>query len=207
MNKLPQKILCFVTPYLPKQEKSIPFIEFTKYAIDGGVNMIQIRDKNTSINILEKFSEKIYQFAGNEVCIMINAKFPSLSTHISGTHFPEKVNVTRFSPLPKNKLFGQSVHSINSAINSEKNKLDYITVGSIYKSHSHPNGISSGTKLIKNISNRTNIPIIAIGGITEQNAESVIKSGADGIALISEITKNKNPYNITKSLSKIIGIR
>ena len=207
MNKLPQKILCFVTPYLPKQEKSIPFIEFTKYAIDGGVNMIQIRDKNTSINILEKFSEKIYQFAGNEVCIMINSKFPSLSTHISGTHFPEKVNVSRFSPLPKNKLFGQSVHSINSAINSEKNKLDYITVGSIYKSHSHPNGISSGTKLIKNISNRTNIPIIAIGGITEQNAESVIKSGSDGIALISEITKNKNPYNITKSLSKIIGIR
>ena len=78
MNKLPQKILCFVTPYLPKQEKYIPFIEFTKYAIDGGVNMIQIRDKNTSINLLENFAEKIYQFAGNEICIMINSKFPSV---------------------------------------------------------------------------------------------------------------------------------
>lgn len=207
MNKLPQKILCFVTPSLPIEEKYIPFIEFTKYAIDGGVNMIQIRDKNISINLLEKFSERIYQIAGKEICIMINSEFPSNATHISGTHFPEKINVSKFLPLPKNKLYGQSVHSINSAINSEKNKLDYIIAGSVYKSQSHPNGISSGTKLIKNISNRTNIPIIAIGGITEQNAEAVIKSGADGIALISEITKNKNPYLITKSLSKIIGIR
>ena len=156
MNKLPQKIVCFFTPYLPKQEKYNAFLEFTKYAIDGGVNMIQIRDKNTAINLLEKFSEKIYQIAGNEICIMINSNFPSLSSHISGTHFPEEINISKFSSLPKNKLYGQSVHSINSAINSEKNKLDYIIAGSVFKSHSHPNGIYSGTKLIKNISNKTN---------------------------------------------------
>ena len=204
MQKLPERILCFVTPSITKFNSN-SFFEFIKYAIDGGVNMIQIRDKKAKSHELKQFSTKLYKIAGNEIIVMINSEFIPNYPNISGIHFPEKINVSKFSPLPKNKIFGQSTHSLGSAKISEENGINYLIVGSIFKSNSHPNGNISGTSIIKEIVKSTSLPVIGIGGITLENAESVIKSGANGIAVISEISRFKNPYKISKSLSEIIN--
>lgn len=204
MQKLPERILCFVTPSIT-EFNSNSFFEFIKYAIDGGVNMIQIRDKKAKSHELENFSTKLYEIAGNEIIVMVNSEFIPTYSNISGIHFPEKINVSKFSPLPKNKIFGQSTHNLRSAKSSNENGINYLIVGSIFKSNSHPNGNVSGTRIIKEIVKNISIPMIGIGGITLENAASVIQSGANGIAVISEIYRFKNPYKISKSLFEIIN--
>lgn len=84
---------------------------------------------------------------------------------------------------------GASVHSIDEAIEAEKLGVDYILVGHIYETKCKEGLKGRGETFIKDISEKVSIPIIAIGGITDENTANVIESGATGIAIMSSVMK------------------
>tara|TARA_Y100000815_G_C13188401_1_gene441983 strand:- start:199 stop:747 length:549 start_codon:yes stop_codon:yes gene_type:complete len=175
-------------------------------AIDGGVNMVQIRQKDANYEELSEFTSMILKLEKNTTLIMVNSETPINIHGTAGTHFPEKTDSKTLYPWPQNKIYGQSVHSVISAKRAETNKINYVIAGTIFPSSSHPNGLISGTKLIRDISKEISIPVIGIGGITQYNAMQVIESGASGIAVISSISKYKDTYKASKSLADAIGI-
>ncbi|KHO38806.1 thiamine monophosphate synthase [Clostridium tetani] len=88
------------------------------------------------------------------------------------------------------RKLGVSVHSLDEAVEAEKLGADYILAGHIYETECKEGLKGRGQNFIKSISQKVSIPIIAIGGITEENTANVIKSGAKGIAIMSSAMKN-----------------
>jgi thiamine-phosphate diphosphorylase len=65
-------------------------------------------------------------------------------------------------------------------------------LGTIYPSRSHPGGATGGLELVAQVSREARVPVIAIGGITVENAGEVIRAGASGVAVISAILAAKD---------------
>ena len=99
------------------------------------------------------------------------------------------------------KVIGVSTHSLKDALFAQKNSADFITFGNIYPAPSKQ-GVTGfkGPEAIKEIRKKIKIPLIAIGGIKEENIKDVILNGADGVAVISAIMGAEKPYEAAKGL-------
>ena len=171
-------------------------------AVEAGLDIVQVRSRSASTIQLYELAHKIRILFPSikliinnniEVALAVNAEAIQLS---ESSMSPEAV---RFKI--ENRLYiGKSVHSLDAAINAEKSGVDYLIVGTIFPSNSHPGFTASGVDLIKNITSSVSIPVLGIGGITHKNSDSVINNGAFGVAVIGEILHANDVYQATKIL-------
>ena len=171
-------------------------------AVKAGLDIVQVRSKSASTIQLYELAHKIRILFPSikliinnniEVALAVNAEAIQLS---ESSMSPE---AARFKI--ENRLYiGKSVHSLDAAINAEKSGVDYLIVGTIFPSNSHPGFTASGVDLIKNITSSVSIPVLGIGGITHKNSDSVINNGAFGVAVIGEILHANDVYQATKIL-------
>jgi thiamine-phosphate diphosphorylase len=87
---------------------------------------------------------------------------------------------------------GRSVHSAEEARAVAPDALDYVELGTIFPSRSHPGGQTLGLDAIRGAAG-CGVPIVAVGGITPENAGAVIAAGADGVAVITAILGQRDP--------------
>lgn len=93
--------------------------------------------------------------------------------------------------LKKNKIIGITCHGSKKLIlNAIKEKPDYIALGSFFKSKLKPKAKKAQKNLIKWSKQRTNLPIVAIGGINNKNYKSLMKFGVNYLAISSYIWNN-----------------
>ena len=106
--------------------------------------------------------------------------------------------------LGKKKIIGITCHGSKRLIlNAIKEKINYIALGSFFKSKLKPDAKKAQKKLIKWTKKRTNLPIVAIGGINNKNFKSLMKLGVNYLALSSYIWNNPRlkPYKAIKKFS------
>lgn len=88
---------------------------------------------------------------------------------------------------------GCSVHSVQEAIDKEKQGAHFLLYGHIYETKSKdglaPRGLSALTKVVQSV----NIPVIAIGGIKPSNIVETVNTGAKGVAILSGILLADDP--------------
>src|SRR4051794_3258765 len=106
---------------------------------------------------------------------------------------------------PERFLLGRSVHSVDGAIRAAEDGAGYLLAGTIFPSRSHPGGGTHGTELIRAIRARTGLPLIAIGGINASNVADVMDAGADGVAVISAVLGESNPWQSASALARLAG--
>jgi thiamine-phosphate diphosphorylase len=70
---------------------------------------------------------------------------------------------------------------------------DYLLAGNVFGSRTHPGEPAAGTVLVETICREVRVPVIAIGGITPQNAPECLRSGAAGVAVVSGIADAADP--------------
>jgi thiamine-phosphate diphosphorylase len=87
---------------------------------------------------------------------------------------------------------GRSVHTVDEAAAAVQEGADYLMVGSVYDSASHPDRPAAGVDLVRHTS-RLGIPVIAIGGITPARAAEVREAGAYGVAAIRALWEAPDP--------------
>ena len=199
MKRLPKPpFLCFVT----NRNKTCrrPITDIVKYAIDGGVNIIQIREKDLNDHDLFELSFKIKNIIQKQAVLIINSNLKiAQSCNADGLHLSENANLPK--TFDENQMIlSQALHSskINSIRNSKS--IDLLVVGNIYKTATHPNLEPKGIKIIEELKNKTKIPYIGIGGINNTNIKPIIQNGAQGIAIISAISESDNPEITTKDI-------
>jgi len=78
----------------------------------------------------------------------------------------------------------------------------YLIAGPIFASPSHPSAAPAGLSLIREITPIASVPVIAIGGVTPENARDVMQAGAHGIAVISAILGSDDPRLAAQRLAK-----
>lgn len=115
-----------------------------------------------------------------------------------------KITKARFA-LGSNKIIGLSVNTIEQIQNVETQFADYIGIGAIFSTNNKPDvEMIWGVNGLNMASLVSSLPIVAIGGIDESNASTVMNAGADGIAAIGAFHNAKDPFLATKNLIKII---
>ena len=90
-------------------------------------------------------------------------------------------------------MVGRSVHGVEEAVAAEQEGADYLILGTIYGTASHPGREGSGPRLVAQVKARVQTPVYAIGGINPSNAGEVMRGGADGIAVIRSILASPRP--------------
>ena len=98
------------------------------------------------------------------------------------------------------KLIGVSIHSFEEGIEAYKLGADYLLYGHVFETDCKKDISPRGTKDIEKLSKNIDIPIIGIGGISKDNFGKVINSGADGIAIMSSLMKDKNPKELIEAM-------
>ncbi|UTR09897.1 thiazole tautomerase TenI [Evansella sp. LMS18] len=95
-------------------------------------------------------------------------------------------------------LAGRSVHSLEEAVDAEKEGSDYLLFGHVFSTKSKVGVQPRGTERLKEITEKTRLPVIAIGGITPENTKQVIETGAAGIAVMSGILEAADPVGAAR---------
>jgi thiamine-phosphate pyrophosphorylase len=95
---------------------------------------------------------------------------------------------------------GRSVHDVEEAVEAEHAGADYLLLGTLFATRSHPDRVPAGPEIVTRVRAATRLPIVGIGGITAANAGIVIAAGAEGVAAISVIQDAGDVAAATKEL-------
>ncbi|MGH2507094.1 MAG: thiamine phosphate synthase [Ktedonobacteraceae bacterium] len=179
--------LCLVTD--PERPNLIQKVE---RALAAGVTMLQLRGHMLS-------SAHLYTLASvlRPLCQQYQATFivndrvdiglavDADGLQLGGHSLP--LTVAR-QLVGEHRLLGASVHSQKAACAAVAAGADFLLVGTIFASPSHPGGPTSGPQLVRTLrSLGLSLPLLAIGGINSSNAQQLIQAGSDGVAVISAI--------------------
>lgn len=208
-NKLKNIDLYFITDSSLSKKNNI---EDVKAAIRGGVKIIQYREKKLSKEEMIKEAKKIKEICKeNDVLFLIN-DFVDVALEIDadGVHLGlEDMSYGKARKILGKKIIGLTAHNKEEAIEFERIGADYVGVSPIFNTTTKKDaGRAMGTEELKEIINTVNIPCVAIGGITEENMESVIRAGADSVAMISAVvTKDNVEETVRNIIQKIKNIK
>jgi thiamine-phosphate pyrophosphorylase len=203
-NSRGEAILCYVTDrrILPLEnpgdasEALLPKIGAVAAA---GIDWIQIRDKDLSGKDATDLTNKALQRAAKAAAratparILVNDRLDvALSERAGGVHLGEKslpvVEARRLtvSRVPgQDFLIGVSCHSLEAAKAAEKDGADYIFYGPVFATPSKvAYGTPQGLDRLAEVCHSVSLPVLAIGGVTPENAASCLAAGAKGIAAI-----------------------
>jgi thiamine-phosphate pyrophosphorylase len=168
-------IRCYVT-----DRRQGDVLSFAARAVRNGVDMIQVREKDLPAKDLFDLVHRIRNIAaGTKTRILVNDRLDvALASGVDGVHLPgDGLPPDRVRPFVK--LLGVSTHNIEEAMEAERAHADFIVFGPVFDS---PGKTAVGLEPLRNIVPSVRIPILAIGGITDSNAEEALKAGAAGIA-------------------------
>ena len=198
---LPSPCLCLVTNrQLIGCEEMLGVI---KESVRGGVNMVQLREKDLPGRRLADLSSRLSEVISSETFLIVNERIDVAAISEShGVQMGEEglsTDVAR-AMLGEECLVGRSVHSVDGAKIAEKEGADFLLVGTMFPSSTHPGEAAAGPRLITMITSVCSLPIIGIGGINESNVASVIEAGAQGVAVISGILKSSDPNLTARNL-------
>jgi len=203
MNKLLTPLLCYVT-----HDQESP-VDQARAALEGGAGMIQLRHKSASGSSLAAWAREI-----QDLCTRYNALFIvndrldiAMVTEARGVHLgQEDIPVDQAQKIFRpDGIIGCSCDTLEEARKAEQDGADYIGLGHIFPTGSkQKNGPPLGPGYITRVKHELRIPVIAIGGITHENARDVMLAGADGIAVISAIGMASDPVKATAELKKIL---
>lgn len=101
-------------------------------------------------------------------------------------------------------LIGASVHDLPAADTAKHGGADYLVVGSVFPTQSHPGLEPAGTEMVRAVSD-TGLPVIGIGGVTAERAGQVLKAGAYGVAVISAVWSADDPVTATENLCEALA--
>jgi thiamine-phosphate pyrophosphorylase len=177
-------------------------------AIEGGVNLVQLREKDLIEGELLELAQQTRSVTEGRALFFVNGSARvAENAKADGVHLPDVR--PRLPALPAGEqeeslyphlLIGRSVHDLAGARRAVEAGADYLQVGAIFPTESHPGGAPVGVDLIEQIREMTSLPLIAVGGIDETNAELCMAAGADGVAVISSIGGAPNPHKVAERL-------
>lgn len=193
-RRWPERVLMLVTDRSQCGDRSLP--EVVAEAIEGGVNVVQLREKDLPAGELVALARQLRGVCGHQALLLINDRVDvAMLSGADGVHLPENGLPTAAvrKLLPPSFRIGRSVHTINAARQAEQDGADYLLIGTIFASPSHPGQTPGGPELVRGVVRRVQLPVVAIGGVTAENVEQCWNAGASGVAVISSILGAEDP--------------
>ena len=173
-------------------------------AIAGGATFIQLREKNLSESAFEKEAIAIQDLCrAHGIPFVVNdnveiaKRMGADGVHV-GQSDMEAGDVRAL--LGPDAILGVSAQTVEQAKLAEACGADYLGVGAVFPTGSKDDAIEVPFETLKAICEAVSIPVVAIGGISEENVSELKGSGICGIAVISAIFGKKNIKKSTEEL-------
>jgi thiamine-phosphate pyrophosphorylase len=189
---------------------TIPETECAQKLGDAGVRLLQYRNKRASARELFESSRKLVSvLAPLKVSLVANDRADVAAlAGANGVHVGQEdldVEKARQVVGPE-RLVGVSTHNLEQLQRAAVSSADYIAVGPIFATgtKSNPDPVV-GPEFIRRVRRLTDKPIVAIGGITLMRAPEIIESGADSVAVISDILRSPEPGMRARQYIDLLG--
>jgi thiamine-phosphate pyrophosphorylase len=178
-------------------------------AIGGGVSMVQLR--GTRANLRQLLADalalrKLTRQAG--IPLIINDHIDiALAAEADGVHVGQADMPAPFARqlLGRDKIIGLSVTSADDLSDRELSLVDYVGLGPVFPTSSKMDAAPAlGLEQFRNLRARIGLPVVAIGGINQNNAGRVMAAHADGIAVVSAICCAADPRLATAALRQSV---
>tara|TARA_Y100000294_G_C8546809_1_gene333537 strand:+ start:1076 stop:1702 length:627 start_codon:yes stop_codon:yes gene_type:complete len=178
--------------------------EVVKEAIKGGVEIVQLREKNWSVVKIREEAKKLLKICRENNVLFILNDYVDVALEIGadGVHLGQAdMPIEKAREICGDKLIiGLSTHSVEQAIDADQEDVDYITIGPIYKTRAKDYTV--GIEIIKPVLDNIDKPLVAIGGINKNNIDEVLQQGAKSIAVISAVV---SADDIKKAASELVS--
>ncbi|NJE25319.1 thiamine phosphate synthase [Thermococcus sp. MV5] len=182
-------------------------IESTKQALEGGATSIQLRIKSAPTKEMIKIGKEIRRLTSEyDALYFVDDRLDvALATNADGLQLgPEDMPIPIAKEIAPNLILGASVYSLKEALDAEKEGADYLGAGAIFPTSTKADVRVIGIDGLKKILESVKIPVVAIGGINHENVKEVLRTGVDGVAIISAIIGAENIRKATEDMKKII---
>ena len=169
-----------------------PLLEALELALEGGVRLIQLREKDLSgREMLELAAQVRGLTARYGARLLINDRIDiAIAVDADGVHLP----ASSFNPIDarrlvgRDKILGVSAHSEEDVVRAEREGADFVTFSPIYNTPSKAGyGEPQGLDRLEEVCRKVNIPVYALGGIKLEKVKDAVGRGASGVAMISAI--------------------
>jgi len=179
----------------PPKDGPSGYDAMVRAACEGGADVVQFRDKliagreryAAAARLLKICRESGVLFIVNdalEVAMAVGAD----GVHLGQDDLPVAEARKLLHPMGvKNFLIGASTHSLEQALEAEKQGADYIGIGPVFATPTKPTYNPVGVELVRDVASRVKTPHVAIGGIDASNVAEVLAAGAWRIAVVRAV--------------------
>ncbi|OLC25465.1 MAG: hypothetical protein AUH40_06410 [Chloroflexi bacterium 13_1_40CM_65_17] len=150
----------------------------------GRATILQLRDPGSIARAIEEVAVELV--ATSPVPVVISSRCDiALAVGAAGVNLPESdISVETARGLLGERLVGRSVHSVDGALRAETEGADYVIFGPVWASASHAASEPAGIAALAEVARSVRIPVLAIGGVTEERIAECLGAGAAGYAAI-----------------------
>ncbi len=185
------------------------FLKTIEEAIKGGVSVVQIREKTAETLDFYNLALKVKEITSKyDVPLIINDRVDvALAIDADGVHIGQTdmpCDVTR-KLIGENKILGVSASTITEAQKAQEDGADYIGTGAVFPTATKDDAPSITKEDLKNVVDSIDIPVVAIGGITLENASELNDTGIAGLSVVSAIMSADNPKKASEELLNIFN--
>jgi thiamine-phosphate pyrophosphorylase len=209
-------IVCYVTDRKAPgaADSAENLVARIRAATTAGVDWVQIRERDMPTRELLALTKAAIGVRGAEARIVVNDRLDvalaagAAGVHLGGASLPvrEAVHWLRAGNAPAEFLVGVSCHSVEEAREAEDAGASYAFFGPVFdtpakRSYGPPQGIARLAEVCSAVS----IPVIAIGGVNEENGTECESAGAAGIAAIRMFQESRTPETLKRAVARLHG--
>ncbi|CAM9552757.1 unnamed protein product [Scytosiphon promiscuus] len=165
-------------------------------AVAGGVSLVQLRDYKSSAKSKAELAVRLVAATEGRALFVVNGEpKAAFASGADGVHLPERMigclmdlRGTEKKGWPR--VIGCSVHSIPAAVEAARLGADYVQVGTMFATQSHPGKVPEGVGMLNDVQRQlqaegfSDVLVIGVGGIDGSNCGEVVEAGGDGVAAI-----------------------
>jgi thiamine-phosphate pyrophosphorylase len=178
--------------------------------IKGGVDLIQLRGKDQSIEELVELAAELHELTARSFTPLIVNDHAEVASKVpvEGVHVgqdDDSIEVVR-RKAGRALVVGKSTHSLGQARAAQREGADYIGFGPIFATPTKPDYRPIGLREINRVRLDVSLPIFCIGGIKIDNLEQVIAAGAHRIAIVSGLLKAPDIVEYARACKKLLTL-
>lgn len=180
------------------------FLYRVEQALQGGVTIMQLREKNRSTREYLELAKKVHHLTGKynvpliiddrvDVALAMDAE----GVHVGASDLP--VSLAR-ELMGKDKIVGATAKTVLWAKEAYEQGADYLGVGAIYPTTTKVKTVLTSTDTLRDICHSVPIPVNAIGGLNRDNIDILAGIPIAGICVVSAIMKADDPKQAAMAL-------
>ncbi|MDR5683957.1 MAG: thiamine phosphate synthase [Armatimonadota bacterium] len=183
--------------------------DLARAALAGGATVVQLRDKRATSRRLYEVAVRLQHLVAEAgVPLIVNDRVDvALAAGAAGVHLgPDDLPVgSARRILGSSGIVGASAGTVAEAVEAERAGADYIGAGPVFATATKPDaGVPIGLEGLRRIAAAVRVPVVGIGGITAENAGSVIAAGASGVAVISAVVATEDKVGAARAIRQAV---